>query len=387
MKGKKRLMKRVTAKLTPLLASALFLSMLLFPGAAIKAAPGDDIAAKSQQAAQISHEIDALDKQCAVLTESYDRVKSELDAITMKVDDTRIKLSQIRQDLSKRRDLLNKRAADMYKEGRISMLEVLLHTRDFSDFLDKADFVARVAQSDSELIVRIRDTRDTVAGVEAQLAEQQRQQQGLVEQAATQKNDIQAKLLQRQQLLANVNQEIQALLAQEQQQRAAEASALEQQAQQALINAPEAGLARTALKYLGVPYHWAGEGPGKCPTGEHRICFDCSGLTQYVYKLFGIDLPHNAAMQFNRGIKIPLSQARAGDLVFFGMPPHHVGMYLGDDMFVQAPQTGDVVKVTRLSSRSDLSGICRFVREDNPYPGLIPDDTAPTTPSTVPAAP
>jgi cell wall-associated NlpC family hydrolase len=82
----------------------------------------------------------------------------------------------------------------------------------------------------------------------------------------------------------------------------------------------------------------------------------------YVYRLHGIDLPHNAAMQFNRGIKVTLDQARSGDLVFFGMPPHHVGMYLGNDLFVHAPQTGDVVKVSRLSSRTNTSGLCRYTR-------------------------
>jgi cell wall-associated NlpC family hydrolase len=136
--------------------------------------------------------------------------------------------------------------------------------------------------------------------------------------------------------------------------------ALNKQAQDLLLDAPDTGLARTALKYLGIPYHWAGAGPGQCPTGEHRICFDCSGLTQYVYKLFGISIPHNAAMQFNRCLKVTLKQARPGDLVFFGRPPHHVGMYLGNDLFVHAPMTGDVVKVSKLSSRKDLSGIGRF---------------------------
>jgi cell wall-associated NlpC family hydrolase len=351
--------------------------MLLFTmSASLKAAPGDDIATKSQQAAQVSQEINALDQQLSVSTDAYDRVKTELDAITMKVDDTRIKLSQIRQDLSARRDLLNKRVAEMYMDGRASMLEVLLRTTDFSDFLDKTDYVARVAQDDSDLINRIRDTRDSVQQVEQQLAEQQRQQQGLVDQASAQKSDIETKLQQRQQILAGLNQEIQNLLAQQQQASAAESAALAQQAEQSLATAPSEGLAQTALKYLGVPYHWAGAGPGMCPTGEHPICFDCSGLTMYVYKLFGIDLPHNAALQFDQAVKIPLSQAKPGDLVFFGMPPHHVGMYLGNDMFIQAPQTGDVVKVSRLSSRSDLSGVGRFSRDISPdNPGVLPDLT------------
>lgn len=351
---------RTTAALTVLVA----LVLMMVPSAGVLAVPGDDLASKSQQAAQISREISALDGEMGVATEAYNRVKSECDAITAKVDETRQRLFDIRQSLKKRREILNDRATAMYKNGRTSMLEVLLQTKDFADFLERADYVARVAQSDSSLIKRIKATRDSVAEVERQLSEQQRQQQGLLQQVAAKKNQVESKLAERQALLNSLNAEITQMLEQQRVAQAEEATRNAEQArQEVLLNAPSGGLAKTVWRYLGVPYHWAGEGPGKCPTGEHRICFDCSGLTQYVYKLYGIDIPHNAAMQFNRGQKIPLSRARSGDLVFFGMPPHHVGMYLGNDWFIHAPQTGDVVKVTRLSSRGDFSGVCRFSKE------------------------
>ena len=342
-------------------SAVLVVSLLLSPAAGIQAQPtSGDLASRSQQAAQVSSEINALDQQLDVVTEAYNRVKDELDAITEKVDLSRQRLYEIKISLNQRRELLNSRAAAMYKNGKTTMLEVLLQTRDFADFLDRADYISRVAQNDSKLIKRIRVTRDSVAEIERQLAEQQRQQQGLLEQAEASKSEVGTRLNERQALLNSLNQDIQRLLEEETRTKAAESAELEKQARDVLVAAPEAGLAKTAMKYLGIPYHWAGEGPGRCPTGEHRICFDCSGLTQYVYKLHGISVPHNAAMQFNRGVKIPLSQARPGDLVFFGMPPHHVGMYLGNDMFIHAPRTGDVVKVSRLSARSDLSGVCRF---------------------------
>ena len=351
-----------TAVLALLVAAAL----VVIPASGVIAVPpGDDLASKSQQAAEISNQINALDKDLAVATESYDRVKDELDAITGKVDETRQRLFEIKEDLKERRSLLNARAVTMYKNGRTSMLEVLLRTKDFDDFLKRADYVARVAENDSRLIHKIKSTRDSVAEVERQLAEQQRQQEGLVQQAAAKKNEVEASLAQRQALLSSINQDIQKLLEQETRRRAEEAASLEKQAQEQLANTPNAptsDIATTAMKYLGIPYHWAGEGPGKCATGEHRICFDCSGLTKYVYMLFGIQLPHNAAMQYDRGIKVPLAQAKPGDLVFFGSPAHHVGMYLGNDMFIHAPRTGDVVKVSKLSARSDLSGICRYTK-------------------------
>ena len=339
------------------------LAILLVPSSGVRAVPPEsDLASKSEQAAQITREIDSLDNELAVATEAYDRVKVELDAITAEVDDTRQRLSEIKKSLRERRDILNERAAAMYKNGRTSMLEVLLRTKDFVDFLERADYVARVAQSDAKLITRIKSTRDSVGQLERELSEQQRQKEGLAQQAVAKKQQVESKMANRQVLLASINQDIQKLLEEQTAQQRAVDAVLNEQAKDVVTNAPEGGLAKTAMKYLGVVYHWAGAGPGKCPTGEHRICFDCSGLTQYVYKLHGISIPHNAALQFNRGIKVTLKQARAGDLVFFGTPPHHVGMYLGNDMFIHAPRTGDVVKVSRLSSRSDVSGICRYSR-------------------------
>lgn len=339
------------------------MSLMLVPSRGLMAVqPVDEISSKSEQAAQVSGEIDALDQELAVATEAYNRVKVELDAISAQVDQTRQQLTEIKQDLKKRRNVLNDRAAAMYKNGRTSMLEVLLRTKDFVDFLERADYVARVAKSDADLIDRIKSNRDSVARLEDQLAEQQRQKEGLVQQAAAKKQQIQNKLSERQAYLSSLNREIQELLQARVEEQRQQDEVLNQNAEEILTEIPEGGLAKTAMRYLGVVYHWAGAGPGKCPTGEHRICFDCSGLTMYVYKLHGIDLPHNAAMQFNRGTKIPLQAARPGDLVFFGNPPYHVGMYLGNNMFIHAPHTGEVVKVAKLDTRDDFSGACRFTR-------------------------
>jgi peptidoglycan DL-endopeptidase CwlO len=358
MKRSGRTVKSIAAVALMALASL----MLAVMPAGLHAQTTGDIASKSQQAAQIAQEIDLLDKSLDVVTEQYNGVKVNLDAISAKVDETQKRLNDIRQSLAKRRQLLNQRAASMYKDGKTSMLEVLLKAKDFADFLDGADYVSRVAQSDADLVQRIKSTKDSVELLERQFEDQRTQQEQLLEQANVKKNAIEVQLGQRQALLNSVNSEIQALLAQQLNAQRASDTVMNQQAQQVLVTAPEGGLAKTAMRYLGVPYHWAGAGPGQCPNGTHRICFDCSGLTMYVYKLFGIDLPHNAAMQFNKGIKITLAQAKPGDLVYFGMPPHHVGMYLGNDMFLHAPQTGDVVKVSRLSSRSDLAGITRFTK-------------------------
>lgn len=99
-------------------------------------------------------------------------------------------------------------------------------------------------------------------------------------------------------------------------------------------------VAEAAKAYLGVPYVWG----GTTPAG-----FDCSGLTSYVYRqVTGKDIGRVTTAQENAGTRIPLSQAQAGDLVFFGPAgaTYHVGIYLGDGTFIHAPQPGESVKIT-----------------------------------------
>lgn len=98
-----------------------------------------------------------------------------------------------------------------------------------------------------------------------------------------------------------------------------------------------------ATKYLGTPYRWGGATP---TTG-----FDCSGLVQYSYAQIGIELPRVAAQQFDVGIPVGRDHLRPGDAVFFAENGyvHHVGLYIGDGKFIDAPETGQEVRVDSLS--------------------------------------
>lgn len=121
-----------------------------------------------------------------------------------------------------------------------------------------------------------------------------------------------------------------------------------------------------ALSQVGVPYSWGGgnaNGPttGTCAGyhGSIRPCpatrtvgFDCSGLTLFAYAQVGVTLDHYAAFQWLEGVRVEVKDLIPGDLVFFNPKadgPGHMGMYVGNGAFVQAPQTGDVVKVSSLA--------------------------------------
>lgn len=92
-------------------------------------------------------------------------------------------------------------------------------------------------------------------------------------------------------------------------------------------------------KYLGVPYVWGGTNPAKG--------LDCSGLVQRAYRDIGIELPRVSYDQAKVGTEVPsIADAKPGDLVAFGSPVNHIAIYVGDGKILQAPRTGEVVKIT-----------------------------------------
>jgi peptidoglycan DL-endopeptidase CwlO len=100
---------------------------------------------------------------------------------------------------------------------------------------------------------------------------------------------------------------------------------------------------------MGKPYLWGGTGPDS---------FDCSGLMQWSWNQLGLHLPRVAADQQAWAIPVPISQVLPGDLVFFGAPAHHVGLYIGNGMMVDAPHTGAFVETAPVWW-NELSGFGR----------------------------
>ena len=103
-------------------------------------------------------------------------------------------------------------------------------------------------------------------------------------------------------------------------------------------------IAQFALGFRGVPYRLGGADPGG---------FDCSGLVQYVFAQYGVAVPRVVEQQYEVGDKIRPSDIQPGDLIFFntktrGRSASHVGIALGQDSFVHAPNSSGVVRIEAL---------------------------------------
>lgn len=108
---------------------------------------------------------------------------------------------------------------------------------------------------------------------------------------------------------------------------------------------------KRAMSQMGVPYSWGGgnaAGPSRgIDSGANTVGFDCSGLMLYAFAGVGIKLDHYSGSQYNAGRKVPSSQMRRGDMLFWGPnASQHVALYLGDGQMLEAPYTGSVVKIS-----------------------------------------
>jgi peptidoglycan DL-endopeptidase CwlO len=110
-----------------------------------------------------------------------------------------------------------------------------------------------------------------------------------------------------------------------------------------------------ARAQIGKPYVWAADGPDS---------FDCSGLTMRAWEHGGVSLPHYTVAQYDQSRKIPIGSLRPGDLVFFGSDPgnassiYHVGLYIGGGQMIEAPYTGETVRISSIW-RDSLFGAAR----------------------------
>jgi cell wall-associated NlpC family hydrolase len=110
----------------------------------------------------------------------------------------------------------------------------------------------------------------------------------------------------------------------------------EAEAALASVKSPGQTAVEIAVAQLGKPYRWGGSGPNS---------FDCSGLTSYAWAQAGVTVPRTSGAQYAGTTRISRSELRPGDLVFYHSPISHVAMYIGDGRVVEAPNSGNNVRI------------------------------------------
>ncbi len=131
-----------------------------------------------------------------------------------------------------------------------------------------------------------------------------------------------------------------------------------------------------AMSQLGVTYAWGGgdeDGPtlgirdggtGDAHGDYNKVGFDCSGLMLYAFAGIGVSLPHYSGYQYNAGTRVDVDDRERGDMLFWGPGGSaHVALYLGDGTMIEAPESGDVVKISPVREDGIMPYAVRIVTE------------------------
>jgi len=245
-------------------------------------------------------------------------------------------------------------AINQYKSGTISQSLELLFSSDPSLYLSSAGSLEAITRQKGIQLRKFQSAEQKLNATSLTVSDRLAQVKALQKKLAEKSALATAKLAQAESILAKLKKEDRERLARLAQERedADQASSLKAARSAAGVSG-RAGLAiKFAFKQIGDKYVFGADG---------MIYWDCSGLTMRAYQTAGVSLPHSSAAQSRMGKSIPFSQKKPGDLLFFGRPVSHVGIYLGGGKMVHAPRSGSRVKVaTTDMGRKRLVAIRRF---------------------------
>jgi cell wall-associated NlpC family hydrolase len=314
---------------------------LLITGALILTLVAEPIANAAPTLAEVQAKVRILEEDATSAAEGAQAAKVKLDSLTRTLTGIKQKAAVQGQNVSALSKSLGAIAIDQYKNGGLSQSLELLFSSDPTLYLSAAGSLDALTRRKSIQLhkfeaaeQRLNATTLTVADKVALIAAAQKKYQAQARLA-------QSKLAEAEKILAQLKKEDRERLARlaEEQENADMASSLAA-AKGAKGVSGRAGVAlKYALKQIGDRYVFGAAG---------LTTWDCSGLTMRAFQSSGVSLPHSSAAQFHYGKFITRSNLKPGDLVFFGSPVSHVGIYLGGGRMVHAPRSGSRVKVATM---------------------------------------
>ena len=342
---------------TRLLTAVVASSMIVTP---VFAAPSvDDL--KDNKAAKES-EVSSLQDQLTDIMSKLGDLEESLIEKGEEITKAEEDLKEAQEKEQEQYEAMKKRIKFMYEEGDTTALETLVTAENFSDLVNKAEYVQNVHTYDRKQLEEYIETKQQIADLKTTLEDEQKNMESMQAEYENKESELSSTIESKKAEVANLDSQIQAAA----EAAAAEALAAQQQAAAANNNngggsgnrnnggngtkpapapTPSGGgsgntstaqaIVNAAYSQLGVPYVWGGTTPG--------VGLDCSGLTQYCHRVAGISIGRTAEVQGGGGKAV--SNPQPGDLVCYGS---HIGIYIGGGQMIHAPHTGDVVRVANV---------------------------------------
>lgn len=288
---------------------------------------------------QVKAQIAVLNAKAERISESYDAARTRLSDLQRRERVTAGELARDRSALTASQRRLAAAAAAAYRGGGLDATMSLVSSGSPQMFIDQTSTLEEVAHIQAGQVATANAAQRSLAADQILHSAQVKQQRDTLSQIASQRNAIDNLLSQQKALLNRLTSAARAAYNAQ-----ANAVAAHELALRNSYNGPASGQASAAVQFaynqLGKPYYYGGAGPNS---------YDCSGLTMRAWEAAGVALPHNAAAQQSEIPAVSMGNLEPGDLVFFGSPAYHVGIYIGGGRMIDAPHTGTVVQIQSLS--------------------------------------
>jgi cell wall-associated NlpC family hydrolase len=348
----------------------------------------------SAKAGELSKQVGAQTEKLRVLNENLELTNEQLKNLsqqiaiyTNSIAEMENKLNEYRQQEQVLLKRYRVRVRAMEENGKIPYYATLLEATSFEDLLSRIDDIREIMEYDSKLIsdvkaaqVKVEKAReDMEAEMEAQkkvyaeyqakqadLTAQQKEAQAVLASLNSKSAEYADQLASVKQLQDSIGRQVASMQSQldEQKRIEAEENSAKNEAGTTWYgdssgSATGQQIVNYAEQFLGVSYVYGGTSPSG---------FDCSGLVYYCYSHYGYRINRTAAGLSYNGVSVSSSNLQPGDVVLFndgsGSYIGHCGIYIGGGSFIHAPHTGDVVKISSLSSSyyaSHYAGARRIV--------------------------
>lgn len=305
--------------------------------------------------AEIQAKVRFLEEEATTAAEGAQEAKVKLIALTRTLNGIKAKAAVQGETLSALQKSLGTIAIEQYKAGGLGQSLELLFSSDPTLFLSSAGALDAISRRKSAQLRKYEAAQQRLSATTLTVNDKLALVAAAEKRFKAQSAMAQEKLAQAEALLSK--------LTKSERERLAKLAAEEEDADQANSQAEaralsgvsgRAGVAiKYALKQIGDRYVFGSAG---------LLTWDCSGLTMRAFQAAGVSLPHSSAAQSRLGKQVSVKALKPGDLLFYGRPVSHVGMYIGGGKMVHAPRSGSRVKITTSGSLGSkpLVGARRF---------------------------